>query len=339
MGNICCGEQTVGVDTEVKDTRLAAHDSEEEESDDELLEEPPVVVSKKMRTSVSAEAYGEWNKTVTDFTPPEYPKSEEQKRRIAERLSSSWIFQGLDGKNLSQVVLAFQEENFAPNTEVIKQYDTDAEKVYMIEKGTLTAYKKKSADESGRGNPVFTYEGKGVFGELALLYSCPRAATVVSDSQSSLWSLDRSTFNHLVKTVAQGKRKQIEDFLGTVEILSTLSTSERGQLTDATQTRKFKKDDSIITQGQAGNEFFILSTGTAAAYKDGTEVKKYTSGEYFGELALIRGEKRAATVKATTDAEVLVLERRAFKRLCGCLEAILQERAASQYAKLGLGSD
>jgi len=330
MGN-CCDSKPAVTEDKAFDK---VEDEESEEDDNELLEEPPQVVSKKMRTSVSAEAYGAWNKQDSSFTPPVHQKTEDQKRRIAEGLSRSWIFQDLEGKNLESVILAFQLETFAAGAEIIKQYDTDAEKIYLIEKGTLTAFKKKSQEEEGRGTEVFTYEGKGVFGELAMLYNCPRAATVAAKSESTLWVLDRSTFNHMVKTVAQAKRRQIEDFLATVEILSTLSTSERAQLNDAIQSRAFKSGQEIITQGQTGDEFFILESGTAAAYKDGEVVKKYEkAGEYFGELALIRGDLRAATVKATSDARVLSLQRQAFKRLCGCLEGILKERAASQYEK------
>jgi len=45
-----------------------------------------------------------------------------------------------------------------------------------------------------------------VFGELALLYNAPRAATIKADTDGSLWVLDRPTFNHVVKDASQKKR-------------------------------------------------------------------------------------------------------------------------------------
>lgn len=46
------------------------------------------------------------------------------------------------------------------------------------------------------------YKPGEAFGELALLYNCPRAATITAVEDSELWSLDRKTFNHIVKDAA-----------------------------------------------------------------------------------------------------------------------------------------
>jgi cAMP-dependent protein kinase regulator len=46
-----------------------------------------------------------------------------------------------------------------------------------------------------------------------LLYNAPRAATIIADSDSLLWSLDRQTFNHIVKGAASKKREKYENFL------------------------------------------------------------------------------------------------------------------------------
>jgi cAMP-dependent protein kinase regulator len=46
-----------------------------------------------------------------------------------------------------------------------------------------------------------------VFGELALLYNVPRAATIISDDDCLLWKLDRYVFNHIVKDAARLKRE------------------------------------------------------------------------------------------------------------------------------------
>jgi len=58
------------------------------------------------------------------------------------------------------------------------------------------------------------YETGDAFGELALLYNAPRAATITADTECLLWGLDRETFNHIVKDSSRNRREKYESFLG-----------------------------------------------------------------------------------------------------------------------------
>lgn len=62
------------------------------------------------------------------------------------------------------------------------------------------------------------------------------------------------------------------------------------------------------------------------------EVKKYQKGSYFGELALLKGEPRAANIFALGPLKLISLDRNSFKRLLGPIEEILK-RNSEQYAK------
>ncbi len=66
-----------------------------------------------------------------------------------------------------------------------------------------------------------------------MLYNCPRAATIAAKTDSDLWSLDRNTFNHIVKDAAAQKREKYEEFLKKVSILSNMDAYERSKLADA----------------------------------------------------------------------------------------------------------
>lgn len=106
------------------------------------------------------------------------------------------------------------------------------------------------------------------FGELALLYNAPRAATIKAKSDCELWSLDRNTFNHIIKRAVQIKREKYDDFLEKVEILKCMEKFERSKIADAFKEEWFEKGDYIIREGdKEGNSFYMIIEGDCIATK------------------------------------------------------------------------
>lgn len=71
----------------------------------------------------------------------------------------------------------------------------------------------------------------------------------------------------------------------------------------------------LTTQGEPGREFVVLVSGTAEVTKDGRRVNMLGSGDFLGEIALLSGGPRTATVTTTSDADLLILNSRSFARL------------------------
>jgi len=199
--------------------------------------------------------------------------------------------------------------------------------MYVLEQGSLICTKVFG----GQTEPTKLKEyvpGEG-FGELALLYNAPRAATITASTASVCWKLDRDTFNHIVKDAAQRKREKYDNFLQTVPILQSMDPYERSKLGDAVREETFADKEYIIREGEAGDKFYMISEGTAIATKnqpDGkeTQVMDYKTGAYFGERALLTNDFRAANIIATSKVLVLSLERDTFMRLLGPLDEILK---------------
>jgi CRP-like cAMP-binding protein len=72
---------------------------------------------------------------------------------------------------------------------------------------------------------------------------------------------------------------------------------------------------ALTTQGQPGNEFFLMVAGRANCAINGIEVGTFGPGDFFGEMSLLGGGPRAATIETTSAGEVLVLDRREFASL------------------------
>jgi cAMP-dependent protein kinase regulator len=177
------------------------------------------------------------------------------------------------------------------------------------------------------GSKVASIEPGGSFGELALMYNAPRAATVISDEPGCiLWALDRVTFRRILMESTYSRRRMYEQFLSEVPILSTLSSYERSKIADALETQKFPAGSTIIQEGDKGEAFYLLESGDAEAFKSGTEhpVLTYKKGDYFGELALLNDAPRAASVVSKTEVKVASLGKDGFQRLLGPVEGIMR---------------
>ena len=183
-----------------------------------------------------------------------------------------------------------------------------------------------------------TYEPGDAFGELALLYNAPRAASIRAQTPADLWALDRRTFNHTVKDSAQRKREKYEEFLKNVSILENMEAYERSKLSDAIQEQWYEDGDYVITEGQQGDIFYLIMSGKAIATKTlepgkpAVQVYEYKEGDYFGERALLKNEPRAANVIACSQLQVVKLDRKSFRRLLGPIDQILM-RNMENYQK------
>ena len=296
---------------------------EEDEVADEEIKKRQAKKSQFKRTGVSAEAYGKFNKK-EDFVPRIIQKTEEQINKIKARIVSSFLFSNLEPNELEIVIGAMDEKHFKPGENVITQGE-NGDCLYVVEEGNLDCTKHFTQD--GEEKYLKTYVPGESFGELALLYNAPRAATIKAKTDCVLWVLDRETFNNIVKEAAQKKREKYEAFLKKVDILSTIDSYELTQISDALKGNVYKKGEYIIKEGEA------IATKTLEAGKAAEEIKRYGPGEYFGERALIKGEPRYANIEVVSDTcKIISLDRNSFKRLLGPIEPLLQ-RNIEKYKK------
>jgi cAMP-dependent protein kinase regulator len=226
------------------------------------------------------------------------------------------------------LILAVKEKTVKANERLITEGD-DGDCMFIIESGSADCLKKIDGAEK----VVKTCSAGEVFGELALLYNCPRAASVEAKEDTSLWELDRETFNNIVKESAAKKRNTYTDFLKTVPLFSNIDSYEMMTIADALKMETYpEKDTLIIKQGDVGDRFFMTLEGECVAKQliSGFEqpVMVHKKGDYFGELALIKKGVRVASVYTNAaDTKVLYMERDTFKRLMGPIEDILRREA------------
>ena len=205
--------------------------------------------------------------------------------------------------------------------------------LYIIEEGEFDCFKVIN----GSSTYLKTYKPGDFFGELALMYNAPRAASIKSKADGKVFGLDRTTFNNIVQEAATKKRKYYSSILSKVEILAEIDPYEKEQLCDSLKEEEFSAGSYIVKQGEQGTRFYIIAEGKLVAEKkEGTsqpkKVFEYKEGDYFGEIALVKNTVRQASIKAETSCRVVSIDRDAFKRLLGPMEDILQ-RNMDKYKK------
>ncbi|KAI5610332.1 protein kinase, cAMP-dependent, regulatory, type II, alpha A, partial [Silurus asotus] len=275
------------------------------------------------------------NMTITFVDTSE--KAEDKVRRYGSTLHKSLqqcskcvhllLVHYMDKEQFSQVLDAMFEVLVQPQEHVIDQGD-DGDNFYVIERGVYDIVVQKD----GVGCCVGQYNHKGSFGELALMYNTPRAATIISKQEGALWGLDRATFRRLIVKNNAKKRRMYESFIESVPLLKSLELSERMKIVDVLGVKTFHDGERIIMQGDKADCFYIVESGevkimmkskTKADRQDNAEVEiaRCTRGQYFGELAFVTNKPRAASAYAIGDVKCLVIDVQAFERLLGpCME-------------------
>jgi CRP/FNR family cyclic AMP-dependent transcriptional regulator len=69
----------------------------------------------------------------------------------------------------------------------------------------------------------------------------------------------------------------------------------------------------LAKQGDLGDEFFVIESGTAEVARDGERINELGPGDFFGEMALLEADRRNATVTATTPMALIVMTRSSFR--------------------------
>lgn len=107
----------------------------------------------------------------------------------------------------------------------------------------------------------------------------------------------------------------IDKQLETIELFAELTTKERKAVSRLMTEITVKPGRDLMVEGTAGREFLIIVSGEATVRRSGRIVARVGSGDFLGELAVIAGVPRTATVTADTEMEVSILNRREFSAL------------------------
>eukprot|EP00931_Biecheleriopsis_adriatica_P057523 TRINITY_DN34132_c0_g1_i1.p1 TRINITY_DN34132_c0_g1~~TRINITY_DN34132_c0_g1_i1.p1 ORF type:complete len:918 (+),score=218.73 TRINITY_DN34132_c0_g1_i1:34-2754(+) len=309
-------------------------------SDDDV-DEVPVHKTNSRRGGVSAEVHEEhaWER-------PQHEKTMQEQKQLMQVLLHShdsklkMLFGNLSNEGLQKVVEAMFVKNVKCDEAIIRLGDEEADFFYIVKTGKFDIFAprkiQKADGDSSTSSPqlvkVFEAEPGFCFGEAALLYNAPRSGTIVATEDSSVWSLDRKSFRTLTTRSQKEKFDEYRDFLRRCDVFHELNEEQIASLAEVVGEEDFSDNEAILVQGERDNNMFVILRGEAVACIKGeqgeVEVKTYGAGDFFGEIALLMGEPRKASVYAKGNLTCILITKSIFDRVLGPLRDFLKNNMA-----------
>jgi len=261
--------------------------------------------------------------------PPRGAKtSVEDYEFLLHSLRNLLLFSKLDIFAQQKIVSDTYERSIPAGEILIQQGDMgpSAAQLYIVKSGVFEVLEKRGAVQVR----VNSKERGECFGEISLMYNCPRSATVAATTDAVVWVLDRETFRSTVQTVAEAAVGEVSLFLNSVPLLNPLSVEQKNELVHAFTEICFQAGMTVIREGEVGDRFYVIKSGEASVVQRGTEVNRLFRSDFFGEQALLHEEPRKATVLAATNLTALALDRQTFVNVLGPLQDIMAQEKSTE---------
>lgn len=266
------------------------------------------------------------------------------KTQDGEILRRSSLFRFLSDEHFAALEPLLQEEHYDFGDVIVKQ-DDPAESFYVLTKGRARALKIKP---DGEEIPLGSLKPGDSFGEAALAEGGTRNATVRCSTAVEVLRIDRNDFLELVQIEPElkryvemtGRNRALQSFLYQFSNFGRLPAPALRSVIDKLAPIGFAKGDLIIRQGDAAGPMYVIEKGRARVFAgiNGREknLAFYREGDFFGELSILNGSPRAASVEAFTDCQLLALDPQAVQELRDRFpdfDKLLTERLAIYEAK------
>jgi HlyB family type I secretion system ABC transporter len=266
------------------------------------------------------------------------------KTEDGEIVRRSSVFRFLSDEHFDAIEPLLQEEHYDFGDVIVKQGDP-ANSFYVLTTGRARAVQIRA---DGEDIPLGVLKPGDSFGEAALAEGGIRTATVRCSTAVDVLRIDRDDFLQLVSQEPDlkqsiettGHNRALQSFLYQFSNFGRLPTPVLRSMIEKFKPVSVQKADLIIREGDDAGPLFIIEKGRARAFTalNGREhnLRFLREGDFFGELSILNGSPRTASVEAFTDCQLLSLELGAvhvLRRRFPEFDKLLGERLALYEAK------
>jgi CRP-like cAMP-binding protein len=134
------------------------------------------------------------------------------------------------------------------------------------------------------------------FGELALIQKTQRSGTVRSTCVSEIYCLDGTIFREIVKKINSVDQNERNFVIKFISIFKGLTSVQIINIASSMIKCEFKDGDTVLAEGDRSESLFIIREGNVSCIKNGVEIKKLGSKDYFGESSILFQTKRSMSI-------------------------------------------
>ena len=254
------------------------------------------------------------------------------------------VFRFLSDEHFAALEPLLQEEHYDFGDVIVRQ-DEPADSFYILTRGRARALKIKP---DGEEIPLGSLKPGDSFGEAALAEGGIRNASVRCSTAVDVLRIDRNDFLQLTQMVPDmrryieltGRNRAVQSFLYQFSNFGRLPAPALRSMIDKLAPIGYAKGSLIIREGDSAGPMYVIEKGRARVFTgvNGRErnLAFYREGDFFGELSILNGSPRAASVEAFTDCKLLSLDPASVQELRNRFpefEKLLNERLAIYQAK------
>ncbi len=298
-----------------------------------------------------AELYAQWGKAAEE-TPPAMQTESPPPASKPGALPPIPLFSDLQKEELSRVLEKIQARRFSQGKTICREGDP-GNSIYIISRGGVAISRSPSGKEKAVLNEL--HEGD-FFGEFGFFSNARRQATVETLTETEVLEITQGDMAKIIQEFPSVSRvlfkfykeRVLDNLLASSALFQTFTSQERHKILETVSLEEFPAGAVVIEEGTPGNCLYILKSGEVEVFAAGTQKEKVTlatlkEGDYFGEISLITGRPRTASVKTLRPCELVRLGKEDFDRIVALhpdtlkvLEDSLQARLEGKLRMLGV---
>lgn len=180
---------------------------------------------------------------------------------------------------------------------------------YIVKEGEIALYINDSL--------IKTFYAGESFGELALLHNAVRSGSVIANSKTLLYCLERRNFRKIVEHIKLMNYEENKKFINSTALLAALEPDLKLSLANNLIKEHYERGKYIVKEGEIGGCLYIIKEGEVECSTKGKVVRKFEKGDHFGEKSILLDTVRTMDVQAKTSCEIYSITIDTLKSLAG----------------------